>query len=92
MQRVLDIILGREREIPAIPLCPDHKTEMHLRGKLGTPSRFSDMTEETYTLVYYCPVENCNQTELRDQARSQIPVPNEPPARPDFARIAEKRP
>ena len=90
MQRMLDIILGREREIPAIPVCPDHKVEMHLRGKLGRPSRFTDQTEEEYTLIYFCPHEFCNHTDTRVRARTQIPVPNEPPDRPSFARVGDR--
>jgi hypothetical protein len=87
---MLDIILGRERDIPAIPVCPDHKVEMHLRGKLGRPTRFTDQTEEEYTLIYYCPTEECNQTDTRDRAKSQIPVPGEAPERPAFARIGDR--
>jgi hypothetical protein len=90
MQRMLDMILGRVHEIPAIPVCPDHKAEMQLRGKLGRPARFTDQTEETYTLIYYCPEEDCNQTATREQARTQIPVPNEPPERPSFARVNDR--
>lgn len=90
MQRMLDTILGREREIPAIPVCSDHKVEMHLRGKLGRPTRFTDQTEEEYTLIYYCPTEECNQTDTRERARTQIPVPNEPPDRPSFARVGDR--
>ena len=90
MQRVLDIILGREREIPAIPVCPDHHIQMNLRGELGRPTRFSDQTEEEYTLIYYCPAAKCNHTDTRERARSQIPVPNEPPDRPSFARTGDR--
>ena len=90
MQRVLDIILGREREIPAIPVCPDHHIQMNLRGKLGRPTRFTDQTEEEYTLIYYCPAEECNHTDIRERARTQIPVPNEPPDRPAFSRIGDR--
>jgi hypothetical protein len=89
MQRLLDVILGRERVLPETPVCPDHKVEMHLRGKLGRPSRFADQSEEEYTLIYFCPEEGCNQTDTRDRVRSQIPVPNTPPARPDFARASD---
>jgi hypothetical protein len=89
MQRVLDIILGRVRDIPAIPVCPDHQVDMHLRGKLGRPTRFSSQTEETYTLIYYCPVEECNHTDTREQVRTQIPVPTEQAVRPAYARPEE---
>ncbi len=86
MQRVLDVILRRERIQPEIPLCPDHKTEMRLRGKQGRPARFSDQTEEEYTLIYFCPVEGCNHTAHVKRVKTQIPVPGEPPERPAFAR------
>ena len=86
VQRVLDVIFRRERDEPEVPLCPDHQTEMRLRGKQGRPTRFSDQTEEEYTLIYFCPVEGCNQTVHRKQVRTQIPVPGESPERPLFAR------
>ena len=90
MQQMLDIILRRDRDIPAIPVCPDHKVEMRLRGKLGRPTRFTDQTEEQYTLIYYCPTEECNQTDTRERARTQVPVPGEPPDRPSFSRIGDR--
>ncbi len=86
VQRVLDVLLRRDRVEPEIPLCPDHKTPMRLRGKLGRPARFSYQTEEEYTLLYFCPVEGCNNTALVERAKTQIPVPGEPPERPPFAR------
>ena len=86
MQKVLDVILRKTRLNPEIPLCPDHKVEMRLRGKLGRPARFSSQTEEEYTLVYFCPVEDCNQTDTRTGAKTQIPVPGESPNRPAFSR------
>lgn len=86
VQRVLDVLLRRDRVEPEIPMCPDHKVQMRLRGKLGRPARFSYQTEEEYTLVYFCPVEGCNNTALVERVKTQIPVPGEPPARPPFAR------
>ena len=86
MQRVLDVILRRDRVQPAVPHCSDHKTEMRLRGKQGRPARFSDQTEEEYTLIYFCPVEGCNETAEVKRVKTQIPVPGEPPERPLFAR------
>jgi hypothetical protein len=88
---LLDIIFRRNLDEPDVPVCPDHHVEMWLRGKLGRPSRFSDQTEEEYTLIYYCPEEGCNQTAERSQFRREIPVPGEPPARPAFARLNERR-
>jgi hypothetical protein len=84
--RVLDIVFRRQREEPPIPLCPDHKVEMQLRGKLGRPSRFSDMTQETYTLIYFCPVPGCDNAAEVEQDRSQIPVPGAAPDRPSYSR------
>lgn len=89
MPNLLDIIFRRNVEEPDIPVCPDHRVDMWLRGKLGRPSRFSDQAEEEYTLVYYCPVEGCNHTAERSQFRREIPVAGEPPARPTFARLNE---
>ncbi|MGH2533876.1 MAG: hypothetical protein ACRDJW_16420 [Thermomicrobiales bacterium] len=86
VQRILDVILRRDRVVPDIPECVDHHVQMRLRGKLGRPARFSDQTEEEYTLIYFCPVEGCNHTaEVRRNA-SQIAVPGVPPERPSFAR------
>ncbi|MFL5761554.1 MAG: hypothetical protein ACJ789_17700 [Thermomicrobiales bacterium] len=86
MNRVLDIILRRERVEPEIPVCPDHHVEMHLRGKQGRPARFSDQTEEEYTLIYFCPIPECDNTAAVTRAKSQIPVPGENPDRPAFSR------
>ena len=84
--RVLDIVFRRQRDEPRVPLCSDHKVEMDLRGKMGRPSRYADMIQETYTLIYFCPVPGCDHSAEIDQTRSQIPVPGEPPERPSFAR------
>lgn len=86
MDRILDIILRRDRIEPAIPMCLDHRVEMRLRGKQGRPTRFDYQTEEEYTLIYFCPVEGCNQTAQLKRVKTQIPVPGEPPERPAFAR------
>ena len=59
---------------------------MRLRGKLGRPSRFTDQTEEEYTLIYFCPVPGCNHTATRKRVATEIPAPGESPARPIFAR------
>ena len=86
MQRVLDVILRRDRLEPDVPVCPDHQLEMRLRGKQGRPARFSSQSEEEYTLIYFCPVEGCNNTAQVARTQTQIPVPGEPPARPTFSR------
>jgi hypothetical protein len=86
VQKVLDSVFRRKVEVPRVPICPDHDVEMRVRGKMGRPTRFSSQTEEEYTLVYFCPVEGCNHTEMVSRVRTQIPVPGESPARPSFAR------
>ena len=86
VSRVLDWVFQREREEPAVPLCPDHQTPMRLRGYQGRPARFSYQTEETYTVIYFCPVPGCDQTAEGRIAMTQIPVPGEAPKRPYFAR------
>lgn len=86
VNRVLDIVLRRPREIPTVPVCPEHQVEMRLRGKMGRPTRFSKMMEEEYTLIYFCPVPDCNHTAERQTTRSQIPVPGAPPQRPIYSR------
>lgn len=86
MDRILDLILRRDRIEPSTPVCPDHQVEMRLRGKQGRPTRFDYQTEEEYTLIYFCPVEGCNQTAEVKRVKTQIPVPGEPPERPAFAR------
>lgn len=91
MPNPLASFLNRKVAEPAIPECPDHHTEMHLRGKLGRPTRFSDQTGSEYTLVYFCPVEECNETATREHVRTQIPVPGAAPARPIFSRVRDPR-
>jgi len=86
VQKALDIILRRNVVVPEVPVCSEHKVEMRLRGKQGRPTRFSAQTEEEYTLIYYCPVQGCNQTDTRVRAKTQIPVPGESPERPIYAR------
>lgn len=90
MQRFIDTILRRQRSEPAIPHCPEHGIEMRLRGKMGRPARFSDQTEEEYTLIYFCPAPDCGQTATVDRKRSQIPVPGAPQSRPDYARYSDR--
>jgi hypothetical protein len=91
MPSLLDVIFRRVTEEPDIPVCPDHEGEMRLRGKLGKPTRFADQSEEEYTLIYFCPIEQCNETAQRVRARTQIPVPGEPPERPTFSRPGERQ-
>jgi hypothetical protein len=86
VQKVLDVIFRNARVEPETPVCPEHKVEMRLRGKFGRPARFSNQTEETYTLIYFCPTDGCNETATRNPVKTQIPVPGEAPDRPSFAR------
>ncbi len=86
MNRLLDVILRRNEPEPDIPICDQHRLEMRLRGKQGRPTRFTQQSEEEYTLIYYCPADGCNHTASIDRVKTQIPVPGEPPARPGFAR------
>jgi hypothetical protein len=86
MPSLLDVILRRNTEEKTPPECPDHHVEMRLRGKLGRPSRFEGMSEETYTQIFFCPVEGCNNTAERMVARRQVPVPGLPPKRPAYSR------
>lgn len=86
MQRVLDIILRRNVVEPTIPVCPDHKVEMRLRGKQGKPARFAHQAEEEYTYIYFCPVHDCDHSKAIKRPRSQAPMPGEAPARPSYAR------
>jgi hypothetical protein len=84
--RILDLVFRRPVVEPPIPVCPQHKVEMTLRGKMGRPTRFSDMSQQTYTVIYVCPVIGCDHTKEVEQARSQIAVPGKAPRRPDFSR------
>lgn len=86
VQRVVDWVFNRKREKPSVPLCPDHRTPMQMRGLMGQPARFSYQTEENYTVIYFCPVPGCAETAEAVVARTQIPVPGAAPRRPDFAR------
>ena len=86
MPSLLDVIFRRVQAEPEIPVCPSHEVEMRLRGKLGKPTRFADQSEEEYTLIYFCPVPECNHTAETKRVATQIPVPGESPARPAFSR------
>ena len=91
MPSLIDVIFRRVPEEPEIPVCPDHKVEMRLRGKLGKPTRFWNQAQAEYTLIYFCPESQCNNTEMRTKVRTQVPVPGESPARPEFSRPGETR-
>lgn len=86
VQKALDVLLRRNRVTTSVPTCSQHKTEMRLRGKQGHPTRFANQTEEEYTLIYFCPVPQCNETAEVKRVRTQIPVAGESPVRPRYAR------
>lgn len=90
MPSLLDVILRRNLVEPEIPVCPDHHQEMRIRGKLGKPTRFSNQAEEEYTIIFFCPVEECNQTAFRERVRTEIPVPGQSPERPVYSRTGER--
>ncbi len=91
MPSLMDTIMRRTQYEPLVPVCPVHNVEMRLRGKLGRPSRFADQTEEEYTVIYFCPVDKCNETATRSNVRTQIPVPGASPHRPMFSRVRDPR-
>lgn len=86
VQRVVDWVLKRERNEPDVPVCPTHHVPMQMRGLIGQPTRFSYQTEETYTVIYFCPLAGCDETAEVQLRRTQIPVPGVSPDRPGFAR------
>lgn len=86
VQQVLDWVFKRERAEPEVPLCPDHHTPMQVRGYVGWPARFNYQQNETYRIIYFCPVQGCNETTERELSMTQIPVPESGPRRPDFSR------
>jgi hypothetical protein len=90
VNRFVNWVFRRPSEELDIPVCPDHKVEMRLRGAIGRPARFNYQTEEEYTFIYFCQVEGCNQTAEVKRSKSQVPVPNEAPARPVYARQTKR--
>jgi hypothetical protein len=86
VQRVLDWVFNRHRDEPEVPVCALHDVPMQMRGVMGRPARFSYQTEETYTVIYFCPVTGCDETAQTQLAMTQIPVPGAAPKRPGYAR------
>ena len=86
VDRVLDWVFKRERVEPEVPECPVHHVPMMMRGVIGHPTRFTYQTQETYTVIYFCPIPGCDETAERQLEMTQIPVPGASPERPDFAR------
>jgi hypothetical protein len=92
VMKYINWALRREVYEPGIPECPDHKIQMRLRGMLGRPARFTRQTEGEYTYVYFCPRDDCDQSAMRNVAKSQAPVPGEAPERPFYARAQDNQP
>lgn len=90
VMKYVNWVIRREVDEPEIPVCPDHGVPMRLRGTFGKPARFNRQTEEVYTRIYFCPVEGCNDTELRETPYSQAPFPGEAPGRPIYARKGDR--
>lgn len=86
VQRVINWVFNREHVEPDVPECPDHHVPMQMRGVVGQPTRFSYQTQETYTVIYFCPVTGCNETAEAQLTMTQIPVPGVAPRRPAFSR------
>lgn len=86
LQKVLDWVRGDFSQPEEWPICPVHHEPMELFRTVGTPTRFTDQESVQYTLLYRCPVELCDETQERVRLRSQIPVPEENPQRPSWAK------
>ncbi len=85
LQKVLDWVRGEVANDTDWPMCPRHDTRLKLVKKIGQPARFMDQETETYTLMFHCPVEECDEQATRQRVRTQIPVPGEQPQRPPWA-------
>jgi hypothetical protein len=86
VQRVLDWVFRRERSEPEVPVCPTHRVPMQMRGVIGQPARFSYQSQETYKVLYFCPVQGCDETTTVELAMTQIPIQGAAPRRPGYAR------
>lgn len=69
-----------------VPVCPDHDRPMLMRGKVGRPTQYHDQTGSEYTVIYFCPVEDCANQESREVRRNQAAVPGAAPGRPSYSR------
>jgi hypothetical protein len=68
------------------PVCPVHNTPMVIRAKVGKPARFTNQQTQTYTLIFRCPVPQCDETKQITRQRYQVSVPGETLGRPDWAK------
>ncbi len=90
LQKVLGWVRGEVADDSHWPECPRHEVRMELFKTVGRPARFLDQETETYTLLFRCPVEACDEQATRSRARTQIPVPGERPLRPPWAERDQK--
>lgn len=86
LQKVFDWVRGDFSQPEEWPICPVHHEPMELFRTVGTPTRFTDQESVQYTLLYRCPVDLCDEAQERVRLRSQIPVPEENPKRPSWAK------
>ncbi|HQZ88469.1 MAG TPA: hypothetical protein PLR44_00220 [Thermomicrobiales bacterium] len=86
MIKLMRWMRGTTLEKEGTPICPDHGVEMTLFKNVGKPTRFSDQSTQTYTLLYRCPVPGCDHTAERDRVRNQIPVRGEQTTRPVWSK------
>ena len=66
---------GEAENRPLVPVCPDHDITMRLRGIQGRPARFNRQSEEEYTLIYFCPIDDCDQSKSVDDRAVTGPSP-----------------
>lgn len=86
MPTLIERLTGKRSKTSEVPVCPDHNTQLLLRGKLGRPARFHDQTSSEYTLIYHCPERGCAYQEQRVVRRNQAAVPGAQPDRPSYSR------
>lgn len=90
VQRLIRWVKGVEPEQDDIPRCHTHGELMVLFKKVGKPARFADQENETYYLLFQCPVAGCGESAERRRVRTQIPVPGERTERPGWASHVKK--
>jgi hypothetical protein len=87
--RVLDKLIawvkGDVHEDDDWPICPVHGEPMVFVKVVGKAAKYTDQENQTYTLIFRCPVPGCDETATRTRLRTQIPAPGEGPRRPSWA-------